>query len=81
VGLITGILKLPLAPVTGTVWVAERILEQAEADYYDEGAIQAQLREIEERLEAGEIGKDDAAQAEDELVERLLEGRARGAGA
>ena len=33
-------------PVTGTVWVAERIQEQAEAEYYDEGAIQAQLREI-----------------------------------
>jgi hypothetical protein len=81
VGLITGILMLPLAPVTGTVWVAERILEQAEAEYYDEGTIQAQLREIDELREAGEISEDDAAQAEDALVERLLEGRARGAGA
>jgi hypothetical protein len=80
-GLITGILMLPLAPVTGTVWVAERLLEQAEAEYYDEGTIQAQLREIEERREAGEISEDDAAAAEDTLVERLLEGRARGAGA
>ena len=79
-GLISGILKLPLAPVTGTVWVAERILEQAEAEYYDEGAIVAQLREIEELRAAGEIGDDEAAAAEDALVERLLEGHARGVG-
>jgi len=30
VGLITGLLTLPLAPVRGTVWLAERIQEQAE---------------------------------------------------
>lgn len=77
-GLISGILKLPLAPVTGTVWVAERLLEQAESEYYDEAAIQSQLRDIEAARQAGEIGEDDAAQAEEELLERLLEGRARG---
>jgi hypothetical protein len=77
VGLISGILKLPLAPVTGTVWVAEKLLEQAEAEYYDEGAIQTQLREIESARQAGQIGEDEAAQAEEELLERLLEGRAR----
>jgi Gas vesicle protein G len=77
VGLITGILKLPLAPVTGTVWIAEKVLEQAEAEYYDEGAIQEQLREVEAARQAGQIGEDEAAQAEEELLERLLEGRAR----
>ena len=76
-GLISGIFKLPLAPVTGTAWIAEKILEQAEAEYYDEGAIQAQLREIEAARQAGQIGEDEAAQAEEELLERLLEGRAR----
>ena len=76
-GLITGIITLPLAPVRGTVWIAEKVLEQAEAQYYDEAAIQEQLREIEAAREAGEIGEDDAEQAEEELLERLLEGRAR----
>ena len=42
-GLITGLLTLPLAPVRGTVWIAEQIQEQAEGELYDEGAIQAQL--------------------------------------
>ena len=76
-GLIGALLKLPLAPVTGTVWVAERIQEQAEAEYYDEGAIQEQLREVDEARRAGTIDEADAAAAEDALLERLLEGRAR----
>ena len=76
-GLIGALLKLPLAPVTGTVWVAERLQEQAEAEYYDEGAIQAQMREVDAARQAGEIDEADAARLEDELLERLLEGRAR----
>jgi hypothetical protein len=77
VGLIGALIKLPLAPITGTVWVAERIQEQAEAEYYDEGAIQEQLREVDEARRAGTIDEADAAAAEDALIERLLEGRAR----
>ena len=76
-GLIGALLKLPLAPVTGTVWVAERIQEQAEAEYYDEGAIQEQLREVDEARRAGTIDEAEAAAVEDALLERLLEGRAR----
>jgi gas vesicle protein GvpG len=79
-GLITGLLTLPLAPVRGTVWVAERVLEQAERDYYDEGAIRAQLLDIDAAREAGAISEDEAMQAEDALVERMIEGRARNIG-
>jgi hypothetical protein len=71
-GLITGLLTLPLAPVRGTVWVAERILEQAESEFYDEGAIRAQLMEIEAAREAGEIDEATATEAEDVLLERLI---------
>jgi len=76
-GLIGALVKLPLAPLTGTVWIAEQIQAQAEAEYYDEGAIQAQLREIDEARRAGTIDDADADAAEDALMERLLEGRAR----
>ena len=76
-GLIGALVKLPLAPLTGTVWIAEQIQAQAEAEYYDEGAIQAQLREIDEARHAGTIDDADADAAEDALMERLLEGRAR----
>lgn len=75
-GLITGLLTLPLAPVRGTVWLAERIQEQAEAELYDEDAIRARLMEIDSAREAGEIGEEEATQAEDELLERLIAARA-----
>ena len=74
-GLISGLLTLPLAPVRGTVWIGEKILEQAEAEFYDERAIRAQLLEIEAAREAGEIDAEEAARAEDALVERLVAAR------
>ena len=77
-GLIGGLLTFPLAPVRGTVWIAERLLEQAEDQYYDEGAIQMQLIELETAREEGKISAAEAERAEDELVERLIEGHARG---
>ena len=74
-GLITGLLTFPLAPVRGTVWIAERILEQAESEFYDEGAIRSQLMAIDRARDAGEISAEDAAAAEDALVERLIAAR------
>ena len=76
-GLISGLAKLPLSPILGTVWIAEQIQAAAEAEYYDEGAIQAQLREIDAARAAGTIGDAEADAAEDALLERLLEGRRR----
>ena len=78
-GLITGLLTLPLAPVRGTVWLAERIQEQAEAELYDEDVIRAQLMEIEAARDAGEISEEEATQAEDQLLELLIAARERGA--
>ena len=46
-GLITGLLTLPLAPVRGTVWLAERIQEAAEEELYDDSSIRAELLELE----------------------------------
>jgi hypothetical protein len=77
-GLITGLLTLPLAPVRGTVWLAERIQEQAEAELYDEGAIQEQLMQLEAQHAAGEIDDEELAAAEDALLERLVEARGLG---
>jgi Gas vesicle protein G len=73
VGLITGLLTLPLAPVRGTIWLAERIQEQAEREYFDESAIRAGLQEIEEARAAGEVDERELDEVEDALIERLLE--------
>jgi hypothetical protein len=74
-GLITGLLTLPLAPVRGTAWLAERIQEQAELEMGDEGAIQEQLMQLEALHEAGEIDDEQLAAEEDALLERLIAAR------
>jgi hypothetical protein len=71
-GLITGLLLLPLAPVRGTVWIAERVYEQAENELYDESAIRAGLLELEQAREAGEFDEEEIAEAENALLERLM---------
>jgi hypothetical protein len=76
VGLISGLLTLPLAPVRGTVWIAERLEEQAEAELYDESSIRSGLLELEAARETGEFDEQELAEAEDALVERLM--RVRG---
>jgi hypothetical protein len=71
-GLVTGLLTLPLAPVRSVVWLAERIRDQAEAEYYDPAAIRRQLAMVDEARAAGEISEDEAAEFEDDLVSRLM---------
>lgn len=78
-GLISGLLTLPLAPVRGTVWLAERIQEQAEHELYDEDVIRGQLMELEEARQSGEYDEADVAAAEDILLERLMASRAMAA--
>jgi cytochrome c-type biogenesis protein CcmH/NrfG len=74
-GLITGLLTLPLAPVRGTAWLAEQIREQALNELYDEEAIQSSLMELEELHQEGVIDDEELVQAEDELLERLAAAR------
>jgi type II secretory pathway predicted ATPase ExeA len=70
-GLFTGLLLLPLAPVRGTVWIAEQIAEEA-ARQMDEGrTIRRQLAEVELRYERGELTVEELEEIEDELLERL----------
>lgn len=76
-GLISGIVGLPLAPLRGVLWAAEQVLDQAEEEFYDPARISAQLREVQLLREQGEISDDEAMTREDELVERLIVARDR----
>ena len=71
--LFTALLTLPLAPVRGTVWIAEKLQEQAELELYDESALQRQLAELAAARETGEYDEAEIEQAEDVLIERLME--------
>lgn len=76
-GLITGILGLPLAPVRGTIAIGEQILRQAEEVYYDPATIKRQLESVEQQRQDGVLSEAEAAAWEDELLQRLVEGAAR----
>jgi chorismate mutase len=76
-GLITGILGLPLAPLRGTVAAAEQIRRQAEEEFYDPVRIRRQLEEVARQRAAGELSDEEADAWEDELVGRLMVGRSR----
>jgi IS5 family transposase len=70
-GLFTGLLLLPLAPLRGTIWIAERLAEQAEREANEETLIRRLLLEAEAALEAGSLTEAEFDEIEDELLERL----------
>ena len=70
-GLFTGLLLLPLAPVRGTVWIAEQLLAEAERELDDERIVRRLLLEAEAALERGELTEVEYDRIEDELLERL----------
>ncbi|GAA1846727.1 gas vesicle protein GvpG [Brevibacterium marinum] len=76
-GLFSAIVGAPLAPLKGTVWVAEQVRDEAEKRYYDPGAIRRQLEEVSAARESGAISEDEADDLERELVARLLESTRR----
>jgi hypothetical protein len=71
-GLITGILTLPIAPLRGVVAVAEQIRRQAEEMYYDPAAIRSELEEVDRLRQTGELDEATATEMEEELIDRLM---------
>jgi hypothetical protein len=77
VGLFTALVTLPLAPVRGTVWVAEQVAAEAERQLYDESRIRSELLQVEMAYDEGRISEDERAELEDDLFERLAIARRR----
>lgn len=77
-GLFTGLLGLPLAPVRGVVWLAEQLEAEAVRQQSDPGAIRRRLEDLDEARRSGEVSAEECAQLQDELLEQML--AARGAG-
>jgi hypothetical protein len=75
VGLLTGLILLPLAPVRGVAWLAEQVVDQASQE--DSGAddVYRQIAELDEARESGTISPEECNAAEDALVARLLQAR------
>lgn len=72
-GLFTQLLTSPLAPVRAVLWVAQRITDQANDEYYDPAPVYAALADIEQRLVNGDIDQETFDDLEDALLDRLDE--------
>jgi gas vesicle protein GvpG len=70
-GLLTGLLTLPLAPVRGTIWIAEQIAIQAERELGDEKSLRRHLAEAEREFELGMLSPEEYESIEDALLDRL----------
>ncbi|HEY0537713.1 MAG TPA: c-type cytochrome biogenesis protein CcmI [Actinoallomurus sp.] len=79
-GLFTALLTLPLAPVRSVAWLAEKILEQAEQQYYDPAVIRRQLAEVDSARRSGLLPEDEATALENELLSRMMARRSQGPG-
>jgi len=71
-GLITGILTFPLAPLRGTIALAELLLDEAQAQLNDPDRIREELERVEDLRGQGVIEEEEALAWEDLLIERLM---------
>ena len=70
-GLFKELCLLPLAPVRGVVWVADRMADAAEEELQAPGAVRVRLAALNERLEAGDISMQEFEREEDRLLDLL----------
>jgi hypothetical protein len=70
-GLITGLLTLPLAPVRGTVWVAEQLANEAERQLREASSPRRRLIEAERRLELGVLSVEEYEAIEEDVLDAL----------
>jgi hypothetical protein len=76
-GLFTGLLTLPLAPVRGVAWVVEQVVEEADRQLYDEDAIRREMLALEIEEEDGQLTRAEREQLEEALLARLAVSQAR----
>jgi hypothetical protein len=71
-GLLTGLLTLPLAPVRGVALIAEQLAAQAERELYgDPASLRRELSELQRAEAFGEIGEEEYLAREEALLAQL----------
>jgi hypothetical protein len=71
-GLLTGILTLPLAPVRGVAWIGEIVAEEAQRELEAIQSPQRALAELEAARASGELSEEEFAEREAELIELVI---------
>jgi hypothetical protein len=70
-GLISGLLTLPLAPVRGVAWVGEQIAEEADRQLDPEARIRRELGRLAAEHDLGDLSTEEFERREDALLEEL----------
>jgi hypothetical protein len=78
VGLLSHVLLLPLAPARFALWTIDRVVDAAAEQYCGPAAIRRELAELSRQLDEGLIDAAEFDRREDEILDRLDEGRKRG---
>ena len=75
-GIVTGLLTLPLAPVRGVAWVAELLAEEAERELAALESPERALADLEAAHASGEVSDDEFEARQAELIDTLIAARA-----
>lgn len=71
-GLMKELVLLPVAPVRGTLWVADRIADEIEREHGGGAAAVRELEQVEEAQRRGELDEREAAERQERIVEEQL---------
>jgi hypothetical protein len=74
-GLLSGIVTLPLAPIRGVMAVGELIQREAEQELYSPAAVRARLEEIDDQRRQGRITEEEADRAQREILAQIERAR------
>lgn len=70
-GVLKGLLFLPLAPVQGVSWIAGVLQDAASAEMYDPAVLRARLAALHRAYDEGEIDDERFEAEEDRLLDLL----------
>lgn len=80
-GLVTGLLTLPLAPVRGVAWIAEQLAAEADRELYgDAETLRRELTELQRDRAFGQLDDEEYTEREAALLARLSALRRRDLG-
>ncbi|MYS21150.1 Gas vesicle protein G [Streptomyces sp. DvalAA-14] len=70
-GLLKGLIMLPLAPVRGVEWISQVVLDTAAKELYDPAALRARLAALNRAYDEGRIDTEQFEREEGRLLDLL----------
>lgn len=73
-GLIRELILAPVAPLRLTLWVTEKVADEADRQQHSQGAILSRLQAIKVAEERGEISEREAREQEGQIIAGQMQG-------